>query len=91
MSKKGKKIKKMERPSTFQWWVMEESGEVKDIPVEQFEKERPEYESDYMTAYNACKTTGCKIIDGAWYDPKGIIYENVFECYQGYAEGRVGT
>lgn len=73
------------RPSTFQGWVIEESGPVTTIPVEEYDG----YESDYMKAYNACKTTGCSIKEDKWTDPQGYQYESVFECYRRYAKKRL--
>lgn len=79
-------MKNKSRPSTFQWWVREESSEVKEIPIEQFLKENPGYESGYTRAYNACKTLGCSVSNGVWSDPEGGRYDNVFECYSLYVE-----
>ena len=71
----------MERPSTHQGWVMEPSGPVKDVPIEQFLAENPGYESGYTRAFNYCKTKGCTVSKGVWKDKKGRSYDNVFECY----------
>jgi len=79
-------MKKMERPSTFQYWDMEASGEIKEISVDQFLIDNPGYESGYTQAYNACKTAGCNLIDKVWTDPKGITYENVFDCHDNFAK-----
>ena len=73
------------RPSTFHYWIHEESGPVKHIAVEEFMKDNPEYTSDYMNVYNLVRSSGCKYVKGIWTDPNGKKYENIYECHDRYA------
>jgi len=79
----------MVRGSTFQYWDLYKSGPVKTISTTTFLAENPGYESEYTKCYNACMTTGCKLVDHVWTDPKGKKYKSVLECYQWYAEGKL--
>jgi len=72
----------IKRPSTFNWWVQEKSGEVKNISVEQFLRENPGYTSDYTNTYNIISSAGCKLCDGAWVAKDGRRFDNVFEALE---------
>ena len=73
------------RPSTFHYWINEESGQVKNIPLEKFLEENPGYTNEYTTVFNVVRSVGCVYKDGQWYDPSGRGYENIYECHDRYA------
>ena len=73
------------RPTTFHYWLQEESGDVRNISVEEFLKDNPGYTNEYTVVYNLVRSSGCKYIGGIWTDPNGRKYENIYECHDRYA------